>query len=132
MTPSTSPPALPTNSAAQAANAIIKGIETALEPEIQAAIIAAVPTLGLPVVKQLIDEIETIIENKITVYLETGADFIIYDLQTTTENINVVAARAAYMRALQSGNQAAIAAARITYDHAVSAVANDDGGATTS
>ena len=121
---------LPVNKAAQLANSIIKGIEAALEPAIEAALIAAVPALGLPVVKQVVGEIEKIIEDKITVYLETGADFVIIDMQTNAENSNLAAARAAYIRALHTNDPAQIAAARKAYDVAQSALANDDGSGT--
>ena len=118
---------LPVNKAAQTANSIIKGIEQVVEPLIQAAIITAVPELGLPVIKQITGEIEKIIEDKLTVCLETGADFIIIDMQTSGENNTLVSARAAYIKALQSNDPNTIAVARRTYDEAQSAVAQDDG-----
>ena len=122
-----SPTALPVNKAAQLANSIIKGIEAALAPEIQAAIIAAVPALGIPIVKQLVDEIESLIEDKITVYLETGADFIIIDAETGTEDINVSAQQDALDRALASGDPAAIAAAKKALTDAEDSLTTDDG-----
>ena len=118
---------LPVNQAAQTANTIIKSIESALEPLIQNYLIEQVPALGLPVIKTITDGIENIVENALTKYIETGTDFIIIDLQTSSENSQLVSARANYIKALQSGDQAAIAAARQVYDQAISSLANDDG-----
>jgi hypothetical protein len=126
-----SPPALPVNKAAQAANDILKGIENYANPLIQAAIIAAVPDLGLPVVKQIVDEIESILEDQITKYLETGADFIIYDSQTALESINVAAAQDALDAAVAGGDPDAISAAKERLANAEDALTTDDGSADT-
>lgn len=121
--------ALPVNQAAKTANTILKQIEGAVSPLIEAEIISAVPELGLPVIKQIVGKIESIIEDKLTSYLETGADFLIFDIQTKTENSALVNARNAYLVALHTGNANAIASARRIYVQAQSAVANDDGSA---
>jgi hypothetical protein len=97
---------------------------------IEAAIVAAVPALGLPVIKQLVDEVESILENAITKYIETGADFIIIDNQTSGENHDVVAAKYALDLAFARGDGAAIMAARKALTDAEDALTSDDGSAT--
>ena len=77
------------NSVANEVNAIIKGIENTCVPLMETAIITAIPALGLPVVKQITEEIEQIISNYLTKYAEEAADFEVIDLQVSNEESNL-------------------------------------------
>ena len=116
-----------TNSTVNEVNAIIKGIEDVCLPLIENAIIAAVPDLGLPVVKQVTEEIEQIFANFLTKWAEEQADFTVIDLQTDSEQSNLSAALKALIAAEQSGNQSAITTALAAYQTAQSALVNDNG-----
>lgn len=74
-----------TNTTANEVNTIIKGIENVCVPLIENAIISAVPALGLPVVKQITEEIEQIFANYLTKWVETQADFAVIDAQVNSE-----------------------------------------------
>lgn len=78
-----------TNSAADKANSIIKGIENVAVPMIEAALIAKFPLLGAPVIKQITEEVEQVLANYVTKYEEEGADFLIIDEQTDSEESNL-------------------------------------------
>jgi hypothetical protein len=74
-----------TNTVANEVNTIIKGIENVCVPLIENAIITAVPALGLPVIKQITEEIEQIFANYLTKWAEEQADFAIIDTQVSSE-----------------------------------------------
>ena len=78
-----------TNSTLTAVNTVIKGIENVCLPLIEAAIIAQVPALGPPVVKQITEEIEQILANYLTKWAEEEADFTIIDGQVAAEESNL-------------------------------------------
>jgi tetrahydromethanopterin S-methyltransferase subunit C len=120
---------LPVNQGTKAANTFIKNVEVALTPVIEAAVASAVPELAAPVVSTIVDAVEKAVLDKLTKFVETGVDFVIIDFQTEGERAGLAVARAAYIRALATHDQAAIAVAREAYDKAQSALANDDGSA---
>jgi hypothetical protein len=121
----TSPPI--TNPVASEANQIIKILEGILVPIAQNAIIAAVPALGLPVVKQITEAIETALANQLTKMAEQGVTFAIIDAQTDSEQDNLSADQAALIEAEKSGNQQEIQQDMEKYAQDNSALINDDG-----
>jgi len=94
-------------------NEIIKGIENTCLPLIEGVIIAHVPALGLPVVKQISESIEQIIANYLTKWAETQADFAIIDVQVDQEQSNLQKAKS-----------------DADFQKAQSALINDDGSGT--
>lgn len=118
---------LPTNPAADQANKIIKAIENVLVPIAENAIIAAVPTLGLPVVKQITEAIETALADKLTQLAETGVTFTIIDIQTGRENSAMSDAVKKLLAAQRSGDPNAIAQAQADFEKAQDALVHDDG-----
>lgn len=121
---------VPQNTAATQANKLLKSLENVLVPIAEAAIITAVPELGIPVVKQISQAIEVALADKLTKLAETGVTFLVIDVQTANENLNMHTAVALLARAVQSGDPNAIAKAKAQFDEAQDALASDDGSAT--
>lgn len=117
------------NKIATDVNVAIKQVEQLFSPVVEAAIISICPALGAPVIKQIVDVFEKLAEDKITKYAETGATFVVIDVQVAQENTRLGRAEAALALAISSGNQTAIAAAKKEFDNAQSALVNDDGSA---
>lgn len=117
----------PTNQAIAQANTIIKDIENMVVPIVENAVISACPTLGAPVVKQISEAVEQALADKLTKYLETGADFEVIDLQTGAEKDEISSELAAVIAAEKSGDPNAIQQAIAAYQKAQSALVNDDG-----
>ena len=76
---------LPTNKTTSEVNTLISGIETEVLPLIESLIIGAAPDMGLPVVKQVTEDIEKVFANYLTKWAETQADFIVIDGQVDSE-----------------------------------------------
>lgn len=117
------------NKTAERANQFIKAIEEMVQPIVEAAVIAAAPEIGLPVVKQIVAAVEHALEDKLTKYVELGTTFIIIDAQVEGENTRLGKAQNDLILAIQSGNMAAIDAAQKEFDDAQSALTHDDGSA---
>jgi hypothetical protein len=105
-----------TNAAATKADALIKDIEAVLVPMIQNLIIANVPSIGLPVVKQITGGIEQLIANYLTKYVEEVATDLIIDGQIKSEESGLSSA--------EKGESDA------DFQAAQSALINDSGSAT--
>lgn len=122
---------LPVNQAATQAAALTKQLEDILVPIAENAIIAACPTLGLPVVKQITQAIEVAIADKITALIETGVVIpLVIDTQIGIEKINMAADQKALVAALKSGDQNAINTALANFQKSHGALVNSDGTAT--
>jgi hypothetical protein len=120
-----------TNTAAGNINTLINGIEGIVVPIIQGAIIAAVPTLGLPVIKQIVDAIEQDIANEATKIVELYADFVVMDSQVDSEETSVSTALAAVIAAEKTGDQNAIQQAIQLYQTSLSSLDHSDGSVNT-
>ena len=116
-----------TNSTVNEVNTVIKGIENICVPLIENLIIAQVPALGLPIVKQITEGIEQILANYLTKWAEEQADFIIIDGQTASEQSNLSAALKALIAAEQSKDQNAITQALSAYQAAQASLVSSDG-----
>lgn len=124
-------PAPPTtiNTTAADIDAFLKGLESAIQPIIQAELEALEPALALPVIEQISGAIEDAIENYITKQVELGATFLTVDFQTDAEDSAMDQAAQDLETAEASGDAAAIAEAKEEYDNAQTAVARDNGSA---
>ena len=112
MTSQTTPPPDPVITQAEA---VVKAIEAVLVPIAETAIEQAVPALGVPVVKQIVDAIVKGLADKLTQLAETGVAFTIIDTETAIENWSMSDALKALMSAIASKNQEAINAATQAY-----------------
>lgn len=119
-----------TNQAAADADKLIKLVEGILVPIAENAIVAAVPALGLPIVKQIVDVITQALSDDLTQLAETGVTFGIIDNQVSNEEDNITSATAALEAAQTSGDSNAIAKANAEEDAAAQALINSDGSAT--
>jgi hypothetical protein len=116
-----------TNSTLTTVNTIIKGIENVCLPLIENAIIAAVPTLGVPVVKQVSEEIETIIANYLDKWAQEQADFTVIDLQTDAEQNSISKDISNIEADEKSSNQTQLAKDEAQYAQDQSSLSNDNG-----
>jgi hypothetical protein len=118
-----------TNKLATLVNALIAGLDKSILGVVYAAIIADVPWLGLPGIKQIWTWLFSWIASYFTVAAENGATFLIIDLQTGAEQTKLSAAMKQLIAAEQSGDPNAIKAAIQAYANANSALIHDDGSA---
>jgi hypothetical protein len=116
-----------TNPAANTADEVIKSIENILVPIAENAIIAAVPALGLPVIKQITQAIEQALANKLTALAQQGITFSIIDVQVGTEENNISEALQNLIAAEKSGNATEIQTAIQNYQAAQTSLVNSDG-----
>lgn len=95
----------PVNTGVQTADTALNAvIKYAIEPELEAYIIAQVPALGLPVLKQIMEGLlEALIEREAAI-LQTFLDFAIIDHQVSQEHQAVVDALKAWQAAHASGD----------------------------
>lgn len=119
-----------TNTAASDINIFISVINKTIETAAQAAIIAAVPELGAPVIKQIIDVIENAVESTITKYEQLGATFIVTDIQVGLEKDAVSHDVQAILNDEKSGDQNALERDEKQYQLDTSSLTHDDGSAT--
>jgi hypothetical protein len=118
---------LPTNAAANQADSLIKTIENILLPIVENAIIAACPDLGLPIVKQIVEAVETGMANSLTALIEKGVTFKIIDNQVGAEENSISAAQTALLNAEKTGNQNEIQQAEQNFENAQDSLIADDG-----
>jgi hypothetical protein len=118
-----------TNTAAKDADTAIKVVDGGIVSVVEGLILADVPGLAIPVVKQIWEALFTWIAGYFTRAAETGATFIIIDYQTHGEVSNVSKALAAVIAAEKTGDAAAINAAIQNYANAQTNLIHDDGSA---
>lgn len=118
-----------TNSAATSANTAIVDVVSALIPAAEGLIIADVPALGLPIIKQIWEALFSWIAGYFEKAAENGATFGIIDLQVIKEEAGVSAGIAALIAAEKTGDPNAIQQAIKDYADANSALVHDDGSA---
>lgn len=121
-----------TNPVASVVNSVEAVAFKALEAGAVALIVADVPFLGLPVVKQLLDAVVSYVGGKFSVLFQTASTFAIIDVQTSIEESGVSKTLAAVIAAEKSGDPDAIAKAIAAYQAAQSNLAHSDGSATPS
>ena len=117
----------PTNSTETTADNIIQDIKSNLAPLIQAAIIAQVPFLGDPVIKQITDTVENVIENYAAKMAEEVVNFAIVDKQVSDEKSAVTDALTGLEAAEKTGDSNAIANAEEIFENANASLDADDG-----
>lgn len=116
-----------TNATAARVDSLIQQIEGILLPIAENAIIAACPTMGAPVIKQITETIEKGIAGEVTKIAELYASFAVDDLQVDSEDAGVSKELQAVIAAEKDGDPNAIQAAIQAYQRAVSALNADDG-----
>ena len=119
-----------TNQTANNLNTAILKVSGTLCTMVETAIIADVPFLGAPVVKQLWETLFNFIASYFIKYSENGVTFAVIDVQTDQEQSNMSDALKNLLAAEKSGDQNAIQNAIAAYAVAQSALVHDDGSAT--
>jgi hypothetical protein len=115
------------------ANAINEGIVLGGGAVVQIAeslIIADVPFLGLPIIRQLWQAVLGFIAGYIEKALETGATFAVIDTQTAIEESNLSTALQNLIAAEKKGDPVELQAAIQAYAQAQSSLVHSDGSAT--
>jgi len=120
---------LPVNQTASNADVFIKRIEGILLPIAENAIIAACPTLGLPIIKQISEAIETAFANSIIKMVETGVTFAIVDGQVSSEENNLSLDQTNILNDEKSGDQNALIQDEEKFEHDQDSLGSDDGSA---
>lgn len=129
MTTQTNPGPTTINTTATQFDAFLKDLELVLTPAIEKILQGIDPPLALPIIEQIADEIESLVEDAITKQVELGATFVVIDAQTTGEDSKMDQAAQDLELAEASGDPMAISNAEDEYDLAQSGVAHDDGSA---
>jgi hypothetical protein len=117
------------NSTATEAQNIIATVNGIIESAAQAAIIAYIPALGLPVVKQITEAIENAVANEITKLEQTGVLFLVVDIQVASEEGDLSDQIAAVKAAEGTGNALLIQTAIAHFAASQSSLVHDDGSA---
>lgn len=117
------------NSTATKINTGISTVANALVSGVEKLIIADVPVLGLPVINIIWEALFGWITGYFIKILETGATFLVIDLQVDSEEAGVSKELAAVIAAEKGGNPNAIQAAIEAYANAQSALIHNDGSA---
>lgn len=120
-----------TNTAAGNINTLINGVEGILLPIVENAIIAAVPAIGLPAIKQITEAIEKGIADEATKIGELYADFAVMDGQVDNEESSVSTTLAAVIAAEKAGDPSAIQQAIAAYQKSLSSLDHSDGSVNT-
>ena len=118
------------NQPASAINSAIAAAAQGLVGIVEGLIIADVPFLGAPVIKQLWSALFEWIAGYFTRALETSATFTVISSQTEIEKQNLSVALQNVIAAEKSGDQAAISLAIQAYQQAQSNLVNYDGSST--
>lgn len=118
-----------TNSTATEVNSIVSALGNAGVQAVEALIIADVPVLGFPGLKQLWELLLGWVAGYFIKAAENGATFAIIDLQIAGEESGMSKALAALVAAEKTGDAAQIQAAIKVYANAQSALVHDDGSA---
>lgn len=118
-----------TNKIADIVNRAIRTLGDTSVQTVQNLIIADIPELGLPFVKQLWEIPFGLIASYFIKFAENGGTFVVIDMQTGAEKIGISKALAEIIAAEKSGDKNAIAKAIVDYQKAQSALVHDDGSA---
>ena len=118
-----------TNQTATEVNSVIKSSGGTIVTVTEGLIVADVPWLGTPIVKQIWEAIFNWIASYFIKAAQTGATFAVIDVQVDSEESNISKALSALVAAEKSGDQNAIQTAIKNYQLAQSAIVNDDGSA---
>lgn len=117
------------NTAATVANSVIGSAVSAAEDGVQALIIADVPFLGVPGLKQILGAVISYVGGKFATVLEETATFTIIDSQIGSEESGLSAALKNLIQAEKTGDASQIHAAIQAYANAQSALVGSDGSA---
>lgn len=121
-----------TNSTATMADNIISATASTLEKVTEDMIIADVPLLATPIIKQLWEGLFNWIMGYASRAAQTGATFAVIDTQVNSEQSGMSSALAALVAAEKSGDANAIQKAIQAYQAAQSSLINSNGSATPS
>jgi hypothetical protein len=116
-----------TNSAATLSGKIISALANVGVQSVEALIIADVPALGFPVIKQIWEAAFGWVASYFVKAAQNGATFAVIDVQVGAEETAMSAALAAVVAAEKTGDAAKIKAAIQAYANAQSALVHDDG-----
>ena len=125
----TNPP-LPTNPTTQVVNTVIDTVWQAAVTAAEAALIAAVPEMGVPVVKQVSQEVIQLVAQAIYKQFALWVSFEIIDFQDSAELTSEQKALVALKSAQKSGDPLALAQALSNFDQSVAALTRIDGAGT--
>lgn len=117
------------NGTATTVNKIISAMDNAGVQVVEAMIIADVPFLGWPGIKQIWEGFFAWIASYFIKAEENGATFAVIDIQVGSEESGISKALAAVIAAEKSGDKDAIAKAIQDYQSAQSALVHNDGSA---
>lgn len=117
------------NGVATGIDSVIKAGGGILVSVVETAIIADVPWLGLPVIKQIWEALFSWICGYFIRAAEDGATFAVIDIQTGSEVSGVSSALAALVAAEKTGDASAIKKAIQDYANAQSSLVHSDGSA---
>jgi hypothetical protein len=118
-----------TNTKSATTDTAIKAVDSGIVSVVEGLILADVPALALPVIKQIWESLFMWIAGYFTRAAETGATFLIIDYQTGAEVSLMSKALAALVAAEKTGDATAIQAAILQYAQAQSSLVNSDGSA---
>lgn len=125
----TNPP-LPTSPTTQVVNTVIDTVWQAAVTAAEAALIAAVPEMGVPVVKQVSQEVIQLVANAIYKQFALFVSFEIIDFSDAIELNDQQKALVALKAAQKSGDPLALAQALSNFDQSVAALTHMDGAGT--
>lgn len=115
------------NSGLALSDSMVTTVMDAATAAVEAEIIAAVPELGLPVIKQVLELALHVVEGLTEEQLLRVATFLIVDAQTSLENSNLVKAAGVLAAATATGNADAINQANQDFEKALAALIHFDG-----
>lgn len=118
-----------TNQTANTVNDVVSVAGNTIVSVVEAMIIADVPALGFPVIKQIWEAFFSWIAAYFIRAAETGATFGVIDAQVATEVTTLSTALGALILAEKIGDAAQIKAAIQNYANAQSTLTHDDGSA---
>jgi hypothetical protein len=117
------------NKDAVTADEILSVLKNSGVAAVETLIVADVPILGVPVIKQLWELFFSWIATYFIKVAQTGTTFAIIDVQVATETMGISAALAQVVAAEKTGDAAQIQAAIQNYANAQSMLTHDDGSA---
>jgi hypothetical protein len=115
------------NSGLALSDSMVTTVMDAAIAAVEAEIIAAVPELGLPVIKQVLELALHVVEGLTEEQLLRVATFLIVDAQTGLEQSNLVKAAGVLAAATATGNADAINQANQDFEKALAALIHFDG-----
>jgi Trk-type K+ transport system membrane component len=118
---------LPPNTTATEVTTVMGAIGSGIVSVAEGMIIADVPFLGTPIIKQIWEALFNWIAGYFQKAAETGATFTVIDTQVGSETSGISSALAALVAAEKTGDAAQITAAIQAYAKAQSSLVHDDG-----